>query len=486
MIYHRPDKPVGDNEFKKGMRKVEYSIILTAALLLMYACHKEERENSTAIETVECSSVENNALRVNIDTKFSKDCEYSITYWLKDSPSESITTRIRQSEGLEGHDTLLFLYPESTYCFTVKVEGNDAEPAGPFEFQTYSLPDDMPQYTVKEGVENKIPGYIFQTQIAKPGYIMISNTDGKVVWYQYIDQASRHFDFCAEEGKIWMLTGFKESSTGDFQRLAKRILCIDFYGNVLHSWSIKDNEIDIPYAHHEIRRMPDGNIVVVSSFTKEYDLTPLGGEPETTLYGDGFTIFNTEGKILRTWDFFGTLDPLNCSFIKPIKRPHDLLHANSFNWDSEGNYYMTFNQCSQLWKIDSKTGEVMYRVGPDGNVALDKSGFAQGLHAATPLGPDRVLCLDNGSERKSSRAIIYDINPETMTADVELSVSLDEIYSSRDRSNVELILEDSMLMFGMTVSHYVVFTDLKGNVKKAIQREGMSYRTHYLEKLPEY
>lgn len=51
MIYHRPDKPVGDNEYKKGMRKVEYSIILTAALLLMYACHKEERENSTAIET---------------------------------------------------------------------------------------------------------------------------------------------------------------------------------------------------------------------------------------------------------------------------------------------------------------------------------------------------------------------------------------------------------------------------------------------------
>ena len=466
------------------MRVKSILSILAGICILACACQKIEKDAANCIKEVECSNVEGNVLRVNVDITFNKDCDYSVSYWRKDNPDGALTTKTRQSSGLKAHETLLFLYPESTYCFKINTGAGSSTET--FEFQTYSLPDDMPVYTVTEGAGTKIPGYFFQTQISKAGYIMISDTDGKVIWYQYVDQPGRQFDFCADEGVIWMLTGFKESSSGEFQRLTKRIICYDLFGNVLQSWSIKDNEIDIPYAHHEIRRMPDGNMVVVSNATREYDLTPLGGKPGTTLYGDGFTIFNTEGQVLRTWDIFGTIDPINCSFINPVKRPLDLVHANSFNWDSEGNYYMTFNQCSQLWKIDSKTGEVLYRVGPDGNVALDVSGFAQGLHAATPLAPDRVLCLDNGSERKSSRAIIYKIDPKAMKATVELSVSIDEQYSSRDRSNVQLIADGSMLMFGMTVSRYVVFTDLEGNVLKAIQREGMSYRTHYLEKLPEY
>ena len=486
MIYHRPDKPVGDNEYKMKMNRTLYSILLAITLLLAYACHKPDNGAGQYIKEVKCSNVKDNSLRVSIDTKFNQDCEYSISYWPKDDPSKAFKTKARHSEGLEGNDVLLYLYPESTYCFTIQIEGTDAEPAGPFEFQTYSLPEDLPKYSVTEGAGNRVPGYFFQTQITSAGYVMISDTDGRVIWYQYVDQPTRQFDFGDEDGVIWILTGFKYGYNSELNRMIKRILCIDLFGNVLHEWSVIDNEIDLPYAHHDIRRMPDGNIAVVSNFTREFDMTALGGEPGTTLWGDGFAIFNTKGEVLRTWDIFGTVDPLNCSYIDPVKYPLDLVHANSVNWDSEGNFYMTFNHSSQLWKIDSKTGKVLYRVGPEGNVALDESGFSQGLHAAVPLAPDRVLCLDNGEQRKSSRAIIYNIDPVAMTATVDMSVNIDQVYSSQNRSNVELVANGTMLMFGMTESRYVVFTDLEGNVLKAIHREDMSYRTHYLEKLPEY
>lgn len=482
MIYHRQGDLSVIMNIKTKMNRTLHSIILAAALLLACACNKQENGDGRYIEKVECRSVQDNALRVSIDIRFTRDCGYSISYWPKNDPSKTITTKTSHSKNQEGHDILLFLYPESTYCFKV----NTGEPSETFEFQTYSLPPDMPQYTVKEGQDCKIPGYIFQTQIGKAGYITFADTDGRVIWYQYIDQPARMFDVCEKEGVIWLLTGFKEGDGTEFQRLTKRIMCIDLFGNIIHQWSISDGEIDIPYAHHEIRRMPDGNIVAVTNFTREFDLTPMGGKPGTTIWGDGFTIFNTDGKVIRTWDIFGEIDPLNCDYVNPLKKPLDLVHANSFNWDSEGNYYMTFNNTSQLWKIDSKSGEVLYRVGPGGNVSIDESGFAQGLHNAIPLAPDRILCLDNGRERKSSRAVIYKIDPDAMTAEVELSVSLAQNYSSRDRSGVELILDGSMLMFGMTVSHYVVFTDLEGKVLKSVERDGMSYRTHYLEKLPEY
>lgn len=461
---------------------------ILAAVICMFAgaCTKEKTGEKTSVVSIRCSEVQDNVLRVAVTVGFSADCDYDISYWRKDTPADMRTTHTQHSENLEGHEILMFLYPESTYCIKVDVRSGSPSESDVYEFQTGRLPADMPVYTVKEGVGKSIPGYIFQTQIAKPGYITVADTDGTIVWYQYVDQAARMFDFRSEEGVIWLLTGFKENSSGDFQRLTSRIMCMDLYGNVLHQWSIKDNEIDIPYAHHEIRVMPDGNIAVVSNFTREYDLTPLGGEARTTLYSDGFTIFNKDGKVIRTWDFLDRIDPLNCTFIDPVKRACDLLHANSFNYDSEGNFYMTFNYSSQLWKIDAKTGEIVYIAGPDGNVDLEAEGYAQGLHAAVPLAPDRVLCLDNGRERQRSRALIYRIDPSSKKAEVELSVMLPKSYSSKDRSNVELVAGNTMLMFGMTLSHSVVFTDLEGNILKSIERSGMSYRTHYLEKLPEY
>lgn len=469
------------------MRKV--LCLLSIAVALFASCKPEEKKESIGdyLGAIAVSNVEDNALRVNVSIDFKKACDFSVSYWAEDDRSDVMTTKVRQSQVGRQDVTLLFLYPETTYHFTVNIDPAEDIVSGIYDFSTFSLPADMPKFTVEESTGADIPGYIFQTMISKAGYIMIADTDGKIIWYQAVDAATRMFDLQLEQGKIWLLTGFKEGSTGAFQRLCAGIRCLDLYGNEIHRWSIADGEIDIPYAHHEIRQMPDGNIVVVTNFTRTVDLSSIGGAADALVYADGYTIFNEEGKVLKTWDAFEELGDLTtCPYVQPLKRASDLMHGNSFNWDSEGNYYMTFNHSSQLWKIDPVSGKVLYRVGPDGNVAMDESGYGNGLHNAIPLAPDKVLCMDNGRERGWSRAIIYKVDPQNMTVTVELSVPLDVKYYSTDRSGVQLILNDTVLMFGMTVSQYVVFTDLKGNVLKSIKRTGMTYRTGYIEKLPEY
>ena len=464
--------------------------ILTVALaVLLISCTPADKTPVAGdyLNNIEVANVQDNALRVNVNIDFIQDCDYSVSYWSKEDKSDLITTLPRHSAGGKETVTLLFLYPESTYKLRINIESAVNVISGEYEFRTYNLPADMPQYTMEESSGAAVPGYIFQTMISKAGYVTIADTDGNIVWYQYIDEPGRMFDLCFDQGRIWLLTGFKDAMYGTFQRLTAGIRCIDLLGNEIHRWSIKDGEIDIPYAHHEIRRMPDGNIAVVSNFTKEFDLSSIGGSQNELVYADGYTIFNEDGKVLRTWDAFEELGDITmCPYVEPLKRSSDLMHANSFNWDSEGYYYMTFNHSSQLWKIDPVTGRVLYRVGPDGNVAMDESGYANGLHNAIPLGPDRVLCMDNGRERGWSRAIIYKVDPEKMTAQVELSVPLDVKYYSPDRSGVELVCNESMLVFGMTVSQCVIFTDLKGNVLKSLSRTGMSYRTGYIENLPRF
>ena len=101
-----------------------------------------------------------------------------------------------------------------------------------------------------------------------------------------------------------------------------------------------------------------------------------------------------------------------------------------------------------------------------------------GLHAPVPLGPDRVLCYNNGAGKPPrSRAQIYSVKNKTAT--LEMDVEVDTDYSSRDRSNVELLPDGKTLMFASTVARKCVFTDLEGKPLKVISRTGISYRSHW-------
>jgi hypothetical protein len=384
-----------------------------------------------------------------------------------------------KSEGGVADLTIMFVKGNSDYRFCINV--NNIRHEQEYSFHTNSLPSGVPVYNVT--VENDgapADGYILQWQATKPGYVTFCDMQGNVVWYEEFDQAIRMAHFNQEEGKLCVLTGFRDGvNSTNFQRLCDKIITLDLFGNRYISWIASDD--NVPYPHHDIKFTPDGNIIMVCNTVKEYDLTSFD-ITDTQVWGDGFTIISPQSVVLKTWNNFGELDPFNSNeIIKEAGAPKDFLHANSVNWDSNGDYYMTMNRINQLWKIDGATGKVLYRVGPDGNVAMNQEDYASGLHAAEPLAPDKVLCLDNGSDIAQSRAVIYEIDPVAMSAKATLSVRIPTEYSSTDRSNVQLIKDSSMLMFGMTLGRANVFTDLNGNLLKVITRTGISYRSYYYD-----
>ena len=130
-----------------------------------------------------------------------------------------------------------------------------------------------------------------------------------------------------------------------------------------------------------------------------------------------------------------------------------------------------------------RRGDILYRVGEHGNMTMDETFYASGLHAAEPLAPNKVLCLDNGTEEGVSRAIVYEVNPGSKVARASLCVPFPREFCTRNRGNVTLIRDDSMLFFGSTTGYACVFTDLEGKVLKVIKRTGVSYRSYYFEKI---
>lgn len=454
-----------------------------AAMLCLASCNGKLDKVTDILSSIQLSQVPDNVLRYYVDLEFSTPCTYKVDYWESSNPSDKKSTREFTSDGKTGRAVIMFIKPGTDYSFSVTVTSADKSftTDKDYTFKTKDLPNGVPTYTISAMYPNTLdlPGYILHGQASSPtGYLVFTDTKGTVVWYQDFDEAVRHFYFDQKSRTIVVLKGFKNSlSDVKFQRFCNNYVRIDLEGNVLEEW--KTSASNIEYPHHDIKLKEDGSLVVLHGVSRNYDLTPIGGGSSVDVFHDGFTVLSPAGEKIFTWDTSGTVDPVNDKYLNTLETYYDLVHANSVSWDTEGNYYFTLNNLNELWKIDGKTGKVLYRIGDHGNIAIPEDAYTSGIHSSVPLAPDKILVLDNGSASRISRALVYNVNASAGTASVGLSVSIPSELSSTDRSNVEIIDGGSKLFFGSTAGRCCVFTDKDGSILRVITRAGISYRTHY-------
>ena len=441
-----------------------FFITAALALLALLSCTREEAF-SDYVSKVTLSPTDN-SLRYAVDVTFSSPSNWCILYWKTSEGRDSGKyTAFRHTDGGKDRQVLKFLYPETEYDFAVCLGDKWSEP---MHFKTGALPADCPVYTVEKEGDIGYDGLLMQWEASPSGYVTFCDPDGKVVWYHAFGEEIRVAWCDPAMNRMAVLTGFADEE--NFYRLCAHTEVIDLDGNRILYWTSGKGNIEYP--HHEIKMLPDGNLLYVNNVVKTY---PIGD-----VWGDGFTVIGQDGVKVKEWDCFAELGDLQAPYLNAEKRLTDLVHANSVAQDSEGNWYMTFNAISELWKIDGRTGDVVYRVGVNGNVTLDGDFPKGGLHAATVIEPDRILCYSNGKDVKRSSAVLFKIDPSARTAVYELKIDLPEEYSSRDRSNAQLIGTDRMLL-SSTTTRKAVFTDLSGNIIKVIGREGISYRAYWFD-----
>lgn len=463
-----------------------------AGLLLAVVCaaglascsDDENGSDKAAVVSVEISSDASNALRYPVQIITTTDCEVSVSYWPAAAPAKERVTKAVQTSGMKADITVMFVTADTDYLFAVNLNG--VRQSGTYDFHTSKLPAEVPTYTVAEdngGAPTK--GYILQWQASKPGYYTFCDMDGNVVWYQLVNQDPRNGFYNPEDHMLYGTLGYNRNFVPNkSDRFVDKVFSMDLYGN--YDIMLSAAEEPLKYSHHEFRLLPDGNLILVRNYLKNFDLTEFGFGDNEVVYGDGYIVVDRTGKEIARWDNFEEYTPYNSNnLIMEDGRINDFLHCNSVNYDSEGNYYLTFNRAQQLWKVDPRTGKVLYRLGVNGNVSIPEDAMPQGAHAAEPLAPDKVMIVDNGEKRGYTRTIIYDIDPVAMTATVSNEIHYPQIYSSINRSNSELLPDGKTVMFSSTMGRACVFTDMQGKILKVITREGISYRGHYYEDVME-
>jgi hypothetical protein len=207
--------------------------------------------------------------------------------------------------------------------------------------------------------------------------------------------------------------------------------------------------------HHEARRLPNGNILVLAG--NERILTDVQGPGPVDVIGDMILVLDKDDlSVLWVWDAFDHLDVTRkaildekctkgaggCPAFYLAEIANDWLHGNSLALTPDGD--IIYSARHQDWVIKIHygsgygSGEVMWRLGKDGDFRLVEGGpdqwFSHQHYANIPdIGVTAsLLVFDNGNVRQStdasvhSRGQLFEIDRTTLTARLALNVDLGE------------------------------------------------------------
>ena len=450
--------------------------------LFILSCQKEnssENQQYNNLKSFEVSISANNHLRADVTATFSENTSFCIAYWEVNNPSKIKKTKIYKASG-KTNKTIIFLKPETEYACKI-IYGNELS-SEIKTFKTKEVQSFLPKATLeKDELKEPLDGY-FLTNLRNPKAIYIMDTQGVIIWYELIPEGVLVVNYDLRTEHLYMLTQPTHPVGSTFTFNGNGVKIIDLFGNIIFQKDLSTlPEMSNRQAHHECRPMPDGSIGLVTYVDKTFDLSLQGGSSSENVKGDGFIILNLKGEVTHQWDFFPYLSPLNDSNIMNIK--NDCLHANSLNYDNEGNYYMTLNRYSELWKIDKKTNSLKYRIGESGTIKPNEKYFSHGMHCANPIAPNEVLVIDNArnNQNTGSRALVFRVNEHSQSVDVPLMVSLPKGVFSGNRSNAQFINND-LILFALSTERNIIITNKNENpeIKRQISLTNTFYRIQYI------
>ena len=147
--------------------------------------------------------------------------------------------------------------------------------------------------------------------------------------------------------------------------------------------------------------------------------------------GEVLVEINDKGEVIWEWNSFDHLDTNRLPLKQEVQKKnsvYDWLHANSVQYYApDDSLVVSFRHQSWVIKIDHQTGEVLWKLGRDGDFELvnrnsdTKVAWFSAQHAPELHSDGTILIYDNGNERGwtnelFSRAVIYQLDDEKMEA----------------------------------------------------------------------
>ena len=149
------------------------------------------------------------------------------------------------------------------------------------------------------------------------------------------------------------------------------------------------------------------------------DLSSVGGSRKGTIQDAVFQELDlASGRVLLEWH---SLDHVSLGeSYAPVEADWDFFHVNSVDLDADGNLLVSSRSTHTIYKIDRRSGQILWRLGGKRSDFNMGSGSVFAWQHDARRQPDGTLSVfDNGATpavEKLSRGLILDLDEQSMTA----------------------------------------------------------------------
>jgi arylsulfate sulfotransferase len=368
-----------------------------------------------------------------------------IKYWLKDN-DKVIGNTLNGIRATNHAIKLVGLKGSRNYEYQIVSE--DGRVSKVFEFITPKVVM-PPMLKVLWTEKNKVffSGFILSQRTinlrggqTSNGFVYLTDSVGEVVWYQSVEGLPK-VSLVTPQKTFLIVSGSpqQERSAGD------HLYEFDIYGNQLLGLDL--STLSQPFEiHHDVGYLPNGNLIALIYDKRNFGgLSPANGaNGKREVKGDAIVQIDKQGNILWKWSVFDVVSPESSPF--PVDSLGEWGHANTLSIDTDGHYLISFRDWNQVWKIDSSSGAVIWRLGEDGDFVLPEEFFFSGQHAIHVNYKNEYMMYDNGVKKGKSRVLCFTIDESFKKVAVKRIIPLPEILSSPKRGSAYYIDDRRILV----------------------------------------
>ena len=329
-----------------------------------------------------------------------------------------------------------------------------------------------PPVQVTTPARGTAPGYLFAASKNGPGEEhpsqdgpMILDNDGEPVWLRPVIVEERDaMDFKVQAYKGRPVLTWWEGTHAGFGN-GEYVIFDDSYREVARFPAGNG----LPGDHHEFLISSRDTALVTIYAETPMDLSPYGG-PEDARVMDGVAqeIDIETGEVLFEWRSLEHVGVEESDYEIPpdLAAPYDYFHINSIAEDGDDHLLISARRTSAVYKIDRRTGEVVWRLG--GN----RSDFEMGegavfafQHDARLLPDGTITLFDNRGEamEEQSRGIRLKLDEDAMTATLLQEFVHPEQPFATYQGNVQA-LPNGNVFVGWGSAPYLTEHDTDGNL----------------------
>ena len=311
------------------------------------------------------------------------------------------------------------------------------EKVSPLKGVSYAPPDDLwafrsrpdlspPVVDVAKKAHNTAPGYVFvapEQGDAGQGGSMIIDDRGQVVWFRPLKGTygrAMNLEVQTYRGEP-VLTWIE--SPGQYR--SEYVISDDSYHEIARFAAANGYDGD----HHEFLISPQDTALFTVYNAVPRDLSSVGGSKDGLVWqGIAQELDIETGEVLFEWQSIDHVG-LDESYATPVQDGRtglDYFHINSIDVDHDDDLLLSARETSTVYKVDRKTGEVIWRLGGKmSDFEMEEGARFAFQHDARRLPNGNISIFDNGSlvfdngtpkAVEESRAIVLEVDEKRMRA----------------------------------------------------------------------